>query len=114
MTAISAGLPDGGGVSGEVGAGVGGTVISAIGSPKTFRSRGVNHVRERFGLSRRDIVGILNRPSGAVIYASPGCDTPPKLSGNESRSYIIKEEDTATRFSPFPYRLGRKCNVPRA
>ena len=36
-----AGLPDGGGVSSEVGAGVGGTVIAAVGSPKTFRSGGV-------------------------------------------------------------------------
>ena len=49
MSANLAGLPDGGGVSGEVGAGVGSTVIAAIGSPKTFRSGGVNHVRERFG-----------------------------------------------------------------
>ena len=36
-----AGLPDGGGVSGEVGTGVGGTVIAAVGSPKTFGSGGV-------------------------------------------------------------------------
>ena len=38
---ILAGLPDGGGVSGEVGAGVGGTVIVSVGSPQTFRSGGV-------------------------------------------------------------------------
>ena len=38
---IFAGLPDGRGVSGKVGAGVCGTVIAAIGPPKTFRSRGV-------------------------------------------------------------------------
>ena len=38
MSAIWAGLPDGGGVSGEIDAGVGSTVIVAIGSPKTFRS----------------------------------------------------------------------------
>ena len=31
-----AGLPDGGGLSGEVGAGAGGTVIAAVESPKTF------------------------------------------------------------------------------
>ena len=35
---ILAGLPDGGGMSGEVGAGVGGIVMAAVGSPKTFRS----------------------------------------------------------------------------
>ena len=113
MTAISAGLPDGGEVSGEVGAGVGGTVIAAKETPKMFRSGGVNHVRERFGFSRRDIIGILNRQSGAVSYDSPGCDAPSKLTGNESRSYIITE-NTATCFSPFPYRLGRKCNVPNS
>ena len=36
-----AGLPDGGGVSGEVGAGVGGTVMAAVGSPHKFSSGGV-------------------------------------------------------------------------
>ena len=66
MSVVWAGLPDGGGVSGEVDAEVGGTVTAAVGSPKTFRSEGVNHDRERFGFSRRNIVGDLNRQSGAV------------------------------------------------
>ena len=68
----------------------------------------------RFRFGRRDLVGILKQQSGAVSYASPACDAPPKLTGNERRSYIITEEDTATCFLPFPYRLGRKCNVSHA
>ena len=35
-----AGLPDGGGVSGDIGAGLGGTVIAAVGSPQKFRGGG--------------------------------------------------------------------------
>ena len=42
-----AGLPDGGGVSGEVGAGVGGTVIAEVGSPKTWTGGGFITTIER-------------------------------------------------------------------
>ena len=37
---IMVGLPDGGGVSDEVGTGIGVTVIAAVGSPQTFESGG--------------------------------------------------------------------------
>ena len=99
----------------EVGAGLGGTVIATVGSPRTFTSGEVVTMLELYsGFGRCDMVGILNQQSGAVSYARPECDAPVELTGNESRSYIITKEVTATCFSPFQYRLGRKCNVPHA
>ena len=92
----------------EVGAGFGGTVITTEGSPRTIRSGGVVTIFELdSGFGRRDIVGFLNQHSGAVSYASPGCDDPPKLTGNESRSYIIMEEDTFRVSRPFSIVSGK-------
>ena len=103
-------------MSSEVGAGVGVTVITVVASSQKFRSSGghVTMLEGYSGFVRRDMVGILNQQCRAVSYASPGCDTPHKLTGSMGHSYIITEEDTPTRLSPFRYRLGRKYNVPHA